>query len=438
MDSADEIEDTERTSYIDLHHYLPEAPRLDRIITTRSSRAQEMSTQEAVAVAEMSEVEAAQLFRKCAKLKQTNEQLNQDIEAIVKELGYLALAITLAGAYVHETPSLSSDLGRYLEEFQRQRKRLLGQRAHRLVHQYGESVLSTWETSFNAVQQQSRMAAQLLSLLAFLNFDDILLPLFTPRPTVPNVNNHTRLSGRVVFRKKFSYLLKRQQKSSQNTNQAGSFEEPRWVRLLSIDAATVNRNSILSAFKTLQAYSLVSWQADQQVYRMHKLVHAWGHDRLDTDQQREWSLAVLELLSDAVHDCKGDLTTETRLVPHVMANFTAIMLAYGSAYSIPDLDRENLKRVGQLLYRLGRWNDEHEVRALIRQATQLKLGAEHPDTLTSIANLASTYYYQGRWTEAEELDEQVIEIRKRVLGAEHPSTLASIANLAATYYAQGR
>ena len=31
------------------------------------------------------------------------------------------------------------------------------------------------------------------------------------------------------------------------------------------------------------------------------------------------------------------------------------------------------------------------------------LGNEHPDTLTSMANLASTYRNQDRWHEAEEL-----------------------------------
>ena len=45
------------------------------------------------------------------------------------------------------------------------------------------------------------------------------------------------------------------------------------------------------------------------------------------------------------------------------------------------------------------------------------LGEEHPDTLTSMANLASTYRNQGRWKEAEELEVQVMETRKRVLGA---------------------
>jgi hypothetical protein len=61
------------------------------------------------------------------------------------------------------------------------------------------------------------------------------------------------------------------------------------------------------------------------------------------------------------------------------------------------------------------------------------LGAEHPDTLTSMANLASTYWNQGRWDEAEQLGVQVMETRTRVLGAEHPSTLTSMANLARTY-----
>ena len=65
-------------------------------------------------------------------------------------------------------------------------------------------------------------------------------------------------------------------------------------------------------------------------------------------------------------------------------------------------------------------------------------GEEHPDTLTSMANLASTYRNQGRWKEAEELEMQVTETFKRVLGEEHPDTLTSVANLASTYRDQGR
>src|SRR5277367_1700267 len=61
------------------------------------------------------------------------------------------------------------------------------------------------------------------------------------------------------------------------------------------------------------------------------------------------------------------------------------------------------------------------------------LGAEHPDTLTNMGNLAGTYWHQGRWNEAEKLQVDVMELSKRLLGAEHPDTLRSIANLAVMY-----
>jgi len=58
------------------------------------------------------------------------------------------------------------------------------------------------------------------------------------------------------------------------------------------------------------------------------------------------------------------------------------------------------------------------------------LGLEHPPILTSMANIAWTFWNQGRSKEAEELEVQVLETRKRVLRLRHHSTLTSIANLA--------
>jgi hypothetical protein len=72
------------------------------------------------------------------------------------------------------------------------------------------------------------------------------------------------------------------------------------------------------------------------------------------------------------------------------------------------------------------------------ETSKTKLGADHPATLTSMANLALTYRNQGRWDAAEELELQVIETRKAKLGADHPDTLTSMANLASTYRNQGR
>ena len=64
------------------------------------------------------------------------------------------------------------------------------------------------------------------------------------------------------------------------------------------------------------------------------------------------------------------------------------------------------------------------------------LGEEHPDTLTSMNNLASTLRAQGDYAGARRLQERVLEVRTRVLGEEHPDTLTSMHNLALTLSAQ--
>jgi len=53
------------------------------------------------------------------------------------------------------------------------------------------------------------------------------------------------------------------------------------------------------------------------------------------------------------------------------------------------------------------------------------VGPEHPDTLTSMNNLAFTWKEQGRIAEAIELMERCAQLRTKVLGAEHPHTLSS-------------
>jgi tetratricopeptide (TPR) repeat protein len=53
------------------------------------------------------------------------------------------------------------------------------------------------------------------------------------------------------------------------------------------------------------------------------------------------------------------------------------------------------------------------------------LGEEHPNTLTSMNNLASTYQYQDKYDKAEALQAQALKMRKKVLGEEHLDTLTA-------------
>ncbi|KAF1835030.1 hypothetical protein BDW02DRAFT_579114 [Decorospora gaudefroyi] len=99
---------------------------------------------------------------------------------------------------------------------------------------------------------------------------------------------------------------------------------------------------------------------------------------------------------------------------------------------LDELETEEEKRV------FGRWKEAEELDVQVMETLKTKLGADHPDTLTNMNNLASTYRNQGRWDDAEKLEVQVIEGRKTKLGADHPGTLTSMANLALTFGKQGR
>ena len=66
------------------------------------------------------------------------------------------------------------------------------------------------------------------------------------------------------------------------------------------------------------------------------------------------------------------------------------------------------------------------------------LGVEHPDTLTSVNNLASVLRDQGKYEAAEEMNRRALEGREKVLGVEHPDTLTSVYSLAYLFHHQQR
>jgi tetratricopeptide (TPR) repeat protein len=73
-----------------------------------------------------------------------------------------------------------------------------------------------------------------------------------------------------------------------------------------------------------------------------------------------------------------------------------------------------------------------EAEKLQREQLELSrrvMGPEHPNTLGSMGNLASTLADQERYAEAQELERQTTELQTRVLGPDHPSTMGNLMNL---------
>ncbi len=147
---------------------------------------------------------------------------------------------------------------------------------------------------------------------------------------------------------------------------------------------------------------------EQLVSALAKWVPNFGQDISTWDQWSEF-----EPHSETVFDHAAALgdSTESSYLLNGFAGFQHFRNgAYGQA---------------ELLYR----------RAL--EADENNLGPEHPDTLTSLNNLALLLDDKGDYNGAEPLYRRALEARERILGPEHPNTLSSLNNLAGLLESKG-
>jgi tetratricopeptide (TPR) repeat protein len=120
--------------------------------------------------------------------------------------------------------------------------------------------------------------------------------------------------------------------------------------------------------------------------------------------------------------------------PHVFPLWSAKHLAAGQSLRAASL----FNKVGFAATTQGR---NAEVEPLLVYALAIReqqLGADHPDTATSLNSLAFLYENQGKYAQAKPLYERALAIREQQLGADHPDTATSLNNLAALYWGQGK
>jgi CHAT domain-containing protein/tetratricopeptide (TPR) repeat protein len=99
---------------------------------------------------------------------------------------------------------------------------------------------------------------------------------------------------------------------------------------------------------------------------------------------------------------------------------------------------EELIRQANALKAKGAYGEAAGVWEQILAIREKVLGPEHPDTATSLNNLAFLYRNQGRHREVEPLYKRSLAIIEKVLGAEHLYTATILNNLASLYESQGR
>jgi tetratricopeptide (TPR) repeat protein len=350
-------------------------------------------------------------------LKWGADSAPQDIcegcDMVAEQLGYLALAVDLAGAYIGNDRDQRASLKQYLTDYEKHQDELLRSDDFRGLSATNKMVWTVWDTTLRKIESRYADVRPGL-LLAFL----------------------ARFNGGIIQDELFRLASLSISVIEQEMHQ-GTGELPDWLKTLSkADGQEWDSFYYRKAVEPLVRYSLLQ-RADGEWpgVSMHNLVQ-WRARKYDQDQR--WGRLYLVF---ALAACR-QLSREA-----AKPQFRRHMITH-----IPDVGRCHLDDIGvsdekkgfvwstlsRVYYDEGRWKEAEELEVQVMETFKRVLAEEHPSTLTSMANLASTYSNQGRWKEAEELEVQVMETSKRVLAEEHPSTLISMANLASTYRNQGR
>jgi tetratricopeptide (TPR) repeat protein len=340
------------------------------------------------------------------------------VEEITECLDRLALAIDLAGARiqvdVENGDDLATALRRYLTDYRRYQDKLLRDEEFSRVGAYKKTMWTAWETSLSSLRkiedsQPDIYPIQLLSFATMLDRANVQDELF-------------RLAS--LGLEEASHQL--------------DVRTPGWMQGLlgRGDDNTWDDFSYRASVKLLVRYGLVRPIAEPwKGITMHGLVR-WRAS-VGMDREQYWRLYLAFIV--AVCENIGEEADSVRFRRHVMVHLPSKDEILGGTNSI---ETEGLWRmwttIGHVLWKEGRWRDAEELEVQVMEARSRVVGEEHPDTLTAMANLASTYQNQGRWKEAEELEVKVMEARSRVVGEEHPDTLNAMGNLASTYRNQGR
>jgi tetratricopeptide (TPR) repeat protein len=440
-----------------LREYLPHCELGSIIVTTRNKEAalKLVELRDIIAVEPMDESQAIELCEKKLGAQGDSQYNRTDAIELAAALEYMPLAIVQAVAYISQRAPRCS-MTRYLDEYRKSEHKkttLLNHDEGQLRRDLGvsNSIIMTWQISFEYIQQTRPSAADLLSLMSFFDRQGIPEALLQTR-TLPRDAQKSQKEP-----KHDGWARDEEDNASQSSTGDNQFEEDivalRNFCFISDDiSGTSFEMHALVQLATrvwLQTNSkLEQWKqqfvsnvyaafptGDYENWAECRALFAHARSAVEQPPEDELSLAEWATLLYRAAWYAERMGNITDVVTMATKSMKARKKVLGQEHE------DTLSSIAMMgsAYRLGgRWEDAKKLEVQVMETSKKKLGADHPDTLTSMANLASTYRNQGLSDAAEELEVQVMETRKKKLGADHPDTLTSMNNLAHTYMDQGR
>ena len=389
---------------IDVSEFFPAGNNGSILLTTRNPQCKIHSTVGFCELGQMGPDEAVTLLLKASGDDDANEAVQKEAVMVTQILGFLALAIVQAGAYIQQG---FCSIGEYCDLYTRRRQKLLNHLSVQARSDYKYSVYTTWEISVETIEkmddQTSHNAIELIRILCFLHYDGITEDIF--------------------------------EQAWFNSYERGNL--PRDIAHMFYmhpheEEATWDPTMIREAAVRLASFSLIRIDQVKRSMSMHPLVHVWARDRLSEElQKRFWIIASSTLAATMSWKFQlADYRFRQSLLAHIE---TCISLCkdkpFLSQYS--RLNRVDMAEgFAEVFDESGRLQEAVELTETVLKARQRKLGSEHEDTFRAMKNLANSYIDLGRSQAAMERQEKVLEATQRTLGSEHPDTISGLGILA--------
>jgi tetratricopeptide (TPR) repeat protein len=403
--------------------FIPLGNRGNILITSRNrSMGRIISFENIIEINEMEEVDAITLLLKASCLDASAEHV-EVAKTIVTELGCMPLAVDQAGAYIEA----GCPIDKYLQQYFLHRQTLMSDDTFRGASSYDRTVYGTWDLSFKEIQkrasgqssagdaQAAHAAILILQICAFYHHSNISKDIF--RSAAEESREHvvdSEVDERLPLAKP---LLDRTLLAMDNNGHWDEFIFGKGIAIL-------------------LSFSLMKRDQSFEMLSVHPLVHCWSREQISkSEQQRMYEIGSIILCCAISRRLSSyDYGLRRLIFPHIKANEShASQMGLTKMYY--DDKWNNFIFV---IEEIGDWKHVEQLEVQVLEMSKKLLGAEHPDTLRSMGNLARTYADQGKLNEAEQLENQVLDMSKKLLGAEHPDTLRSQANLARTYGDQGK
>jgi tetratricopeptide (TPR) repeat protein len=417
-----------------LSRYLPSSRHGSVLVTSRTKRAamQVVEDGDIIPIEPMHDAAAHALLRK--KLGDIGEE-DDSIAMLATTLDHMPLALVQAAAYIRERAPRCS-VQQYLEEYRQSDRRktsLLNRGAGHLRRDAAasNSVLITWQISFDHIRKTRQSAADLLSLMSFFDRHRIQEVLLRRQSSTADERvlavRTDEFEDDVLALRDYSFIAV--------TRDASTFEMHSLVQLATrtwlesegqLDKWREQFISDLCA--EMPTAERKNWEQCQALFPHAQA--ALTQRPKDRESLKEWALLLYKAASYA---CEQGRAGEAEQMSVVSMEVRREVLGEEDAETLSSMGVVGLARVLGGKYK--------EARAMHRQTLaryEKVLGHEHPDTLASMSNLAGVLCSQGKYEEAGAMHRQTLARYEKVLGHEHPDTLASVSNLALVLSRQGR